>query len=84
MAHYAAEQLTKDTGLTLANRGAFFNEFTLISDDVENTQAIAREAGFDLGPRVRDIDPDASQDGLLVAVTEQRTREEIDTLAQIA
>ena len=81
LAHYAAEQFTTETGLSLLNEGVFFNEFTLTGDDVEATQAIARDAGFDLGPRLREVDPDAVHDGLLVAVTEQRTREEIDTLA---
>lgn len=81
LAHYAAEQLTTDTGLSLGNGGPFFNEFTLLGDDVEATQAVAREAGFDLGPRIKFVEPTLATDGLLVAVTEQRTREEIDTLA---
>lgn len=81
LAHYAAKQLTIETGLSLLNKGVYFNEFTLVGDDLDTTQLIAREAGFDLGPRIRDVAPEATQDGLLVAVTEQRTREEIDALA---
>ena len=81
LAHYAAEQLTTGTGLKLADDGPFFNEFALVGNDLEKVQSNARDAGFDLGPRLKSIDPTAQQDALLVAVTEQRTREEIDSLA---
>lgn len=83
LAHYAAEQWTSNTGLSLASTAAYFNEFMLVGDDLQATQTIAREAGFDLGPRRLDVDANATHDGLLVAVTEQRTRDEIDALASV-
>lgn len=83
LAHYAAEQWTVDTNLSLASTARFFNEFMLVGDDLQTTQAIAREAGFDLGPRRRDVDANTTHDGLLVAVTEQRTRDEIDELTSV-
>ncbi len=52
--------------------------------DVERVLSRARQAGFDLGPslsRFGDDESGATQNGILVAVTEQRTRQEIDALA---
>ncbi len=73
-AHYAAERLATVPGLTLKYPQPFLFEFTL---DCEQGAAVVRQraadAGFDLGPE--------TSDGLLVAVTERRTKEEIDQLA---
>jgi glycine dehydrogenase subunit 1 len=86
-AHYAADLLTDIDGLELMFARPFFKEFVLrcrygVADMLQK----ARRAGFDVGPVLagfssldkasgRDL-----EDGLLVAVTEKRTREEIDRL----
>lgn len=85
-AHYAAERLSTVAGLprAFADR-PFFKEFLLsCPGDVERVLSRARQAGFDLGPslsRFGDAESGAPQNGILVAVTEQRTRQEIDALA---
>jgi glycine dehydrogenase subunit 1 len=85
-AHYAAERLSTVAGLprAFADR-PFFKEFVLsCPGDVERVLSGARQAGFDLGPslsRFGDAQAGAPQNGILVAVTEQRTRQEIDALA---
>jgi glycine dehydrogenase subunit 1 len=84
-AHYAAEQMAAIAGLTPAFPGrAFFKEFVLSCPDVERVLMAAKKAGFDLGPPLSHFgsSPDpALKNGILVAVTEQRTRQEIDALA---
>jgi glycine dehydrogenase subunit 1 len=85
-AHYAAERLASVAGLarTFPDR-PFFKEFVLsCPPDVERVLASARKAGFDLGPSLSRFSPagDSSlKHGILIAVTEQRTRQEIDALA---
>jgi glycine dehydrogenase subunit 1 len=82
-AHYAAEQLTAIDGIDLAFQQPFFKEFTLrCRDGAAPVAERARKAGFDIGPELGDCgDKALARDGLLVAVTEQRTREQIDALA---
>jgi glycine dehydrogenase subunit 1 len=80
-AHYAAERLTRVPGVSLRFPAPFFKEFALrLPKAPERVVArLAREgilAGIPLKPFDRKLD-----DGLLVAVTEKRTREEIDRLA---
>jgi glycine dehydrogenase subunit 1 len=80
-AHYAAEQLTKIPGASLKFKTPFFKEFALsIPGNVESTLAKLRDRGFHAGlplgrwfPRFADC--------ITVAVTEKRTRSEIDELA---
>ena len=85
-AHYAAEQLSTVAGLprAFADR-PFFKEFVLsCPGDVERVLSRARQAGFDIGPSLSHFGDDesgAKQNGILVAVTEKRTRQEIDALA---
>jgi glycine dehydrogenase subunit 1 len=75
-AHYAAGRLSEIDGLSLAYDRPFFNEFTLkTTGNASDLRARAAQAGFDIGPETGDGDT------LLVALTEQRTREEIDALA---
>jgi glycine dehydrogenase subunit 1 len=79
-AHYAAEQLTKKTGLRQRFNRPFFKEFTVAA--TENVPALLRRllgkgyhAGLDLGrwyPHLKDC--------FSVAVTEKRTRAQIDGL----
>ncbi len=84
-AHYAAERLACVPGLKLASSTPFFKEFTLTCDgDVGELVEKAARAGFGLGPTLNRFPGqfDASLgSALLVAVTEKRTRDEIDRLA---
>lgn len=89
-AHYAAERLTQVPGLSLAYDRPFFKEFTLCCEgDVTGLLSKARAAGFDLGPTLRQFAGHAKtagfrgESGMLVAVTEKRTRDEIDRLSAL-
>src|SRR5205823_3884913 len=80
-AHYAAEQLTKVPGVRLAFDRPFFKEFTLrLPGDVKGLLSGMVEdgylAGLPLGRYYRQL-----ADCVSVAVTEKRTRAEIDGLA---
>ena len=75
-AHYAAERLASLSGVDLMwPDEEFFKEFAVRTEGREPSTIQARllEAGFLVGPLV-----DTGGGGLLVSVTEQRTREEID------
>ncbi len=85
-AHYAAESLTKIPGVDLLFDRPFFKEFVIRTGrrTVEMVER-ARRAGFDLGPVLSQFPLLRSElpgvdEALLVAVTEKRTREEIDRL----
>lgn len=88
LAHYAAEKLSAISGYSLAFSQPFFKEFVLrCPQSAATTQAAARRAGFDLGPTLdrltgwASISPELRERCLLVAVTECRSRTEIDRLA---
>jgi glycine dehydrogenase subunit 1 len=76
-ARYAAERIADLTSAELMWPGApFFKEFAVRTPiDPGQTQRRLLEAGFLVGPVV-------GEEGLLVSVTERRTREEIDRLAK--
>jgi glycine dehydrogenase subunit 1 len=80
-AHYAAEQLTKVPGVGLRFDRPFFKEFAVkLGGDVP---AVANEllaAGYHAGLPLGRWYPEL-RDSLLVAVTERRTKAEIDGLA---
>lgn len=85
-AHYAAERLTKSGRWSLSYSSPFFNEFVLQwnGDDSLDSEALQQHllkqgiiGGYDLGK----ADP-AWNGQMLAAVTEQRTREEIDRFAE--
>ena len=78
-ASYAAERLTEIAGVELLFEGApFFKEFPLrLPRDAGEVVDGLVDRGFLGGVPL----PDAEGRGLLVAVTERRTREEIDGLA---
>jgi glycine dehydrogenase subunit 1 len=85
-AHYAASELTKLPGVKLLFDRPFFKEFALRAPGRSlELMEKAKRAGFDLGPGLsrfpflRSEIPGAD-DALLVAVTEKRTRQEIDRL----
>jgi len=81
-AHYAAEALTKIPGVRLRFGAPFFKEFVLqLPKSPERVvKRLAKEkilAGIPLKPFDRSL-----KDCLLVAVTEKRTRQEIDAFVQ--
>ena len=87
-AHYAAERLSAIGGVELLSRRPFFKEFTIRvkGDGGAFLRTLAR-AGHDAGPALnrfpgwgRAVRHDLDE-ALLVAVTERRTRGEIDDLA---
>jgi len=87
-AHYAAEQLVQLPGVELLFERPFFKEFTICHRNGQAEALIDKAAacGFDLGPalgrfpRLRESLGEAADEALLVAVTEQRTRKDIDRL----
>ncbi|MBI2204949.1 MAG: aminomethyl-transferring glycine dehydrogenase subunit GcvPA [Candidatus Rokubacteria bacterium] len=77
-AHYAAERLTKIPGVSLRFPAPFFKEFLLkLPKSPERVVAKLAKQGILAGVPLRDHDR-TLRDCLLVAVTEKRTREEID------
>lgn len=82
-AHYAAEQLAAAGVGKLAFPHGFFKEFVLTCErPVAELMQRARAAGFQIGPALSRFSavPETLHNSLLIAVTEQRTKTEIDTL----
>jgi glycine dehydrogenase subunit 1 len=81
-AHYAADRLSEVPGLTVAFPGPFFKEFVVRSarDPVAVLAEVGR-LGFHGGIALARWYPDLA-DSILIAVTEKRTRAEIDGLAE--
>ncbi|HUE26732.1 MAG TPA: aminomethyl-transferring glycine dehydrogenase subunit GcvPA [Solirubrobacteraceae bacterium] len=78
---YARERLTEIDGVTLLHDQPVVREFAVALDaSVERVVARCRERGVNPGYPLR-IDYPELGDGLLVAITEQRTRAHIDRLA---
>src|SRR5215210_1609770 len=76
--HYAREAL----GLEAINPGAVVREFAVRVPNLQDLLSRARSAGVNPGyPLGRDYPEFA--DGLLIAITERRTREHIDRLAEL-
>jgi glycine dehydrogenase subunit 1 len=76
--HYAREAL----GLEPINPGPVVREFAVRAPDLDGLFERARERGVNPGYRLGRDYPEY-EDGLLVAITERRTREEIDLLASL-
>jgi glycine dehydrogenase subunit 1 len=82
-AHYAAEELARILGIRLRFDRPFFKEFTVqVPCPVPTLLASARAAGYDAGLHLGRWYA-ALNDCLSVAVTEKRTRAEIDGLATV-
>ena len=80
-AHYAAEQLAKIPGVALKFNRPFFKEFTVnLPGDVPSLLTELRKSAFHAGLSLGRWYPGFS-DCLTIAVTEQRTKAEIDGLA---
>lgn len=79
-AHYAAKQLTSIPGVSLRFNGAFVKEFALrVPGDATTLLAKLRAAGYHAGLPLGRWYPQFA-DTITVAVTEKRTRAEIDGL----
>ncbi len=76
--HYARESL----GLEAINPGPVVREFAVTVPDLDGLFEQARSEGVNPGYRLRDSYPEY-EDGLLVAVTERRTKADIDRLAAL-
>lgn len=79
-AHYAAREITKLPGFTMACKSAFFKEFTVtapLSADVINKNLLSRKilGGFNTGSEYPEFGH-----AMTIAVTEKRTKAEIDKL----
>ncbi len=80
-AHYAADRLAAVPGLSLAFSGPFFKEFVVrCSKDPRAVLAEIGRQGYHGGIALGRWYPDMA-DAILIAVTEKRTRQEIDGLA---
>jgi glycine dehydrogenase subunit 1 len=80
-AHYAAERLAAVPGLSLAFSGPFFKEFVVrCARDPRTLLAELGRLGYHGGIHLGRWYPELD-DGILIAVTEKRTRDEIDGLA---
>jgi glycine dehydrogenase subunit 1 len=80
---YAREKLTAIDGVSLIHEQPVVREFALkLAAPVDRVVARCREQGVNPGYALGRDYPEHS-DGLLVAVTEQRTREDIDRLASV-
>jgi len=85
-AHYAAEQLTKSGKVELVFDRPFFKEFFVRAKaGTEAWLEKTRTAGFDVGPSMSQLKAADAKipEGTLLAVTECRTRDEIDRLAAV-
>jgi glycine dehydrogenase subunit 1 len=81
-AHYAAHTLASIPGVSLRFAQPFFKEFTLkLPKSPERVVAKLAKQGILAGLPLRSLDRKHA-DCLLVAVTEKRTKEEIDTFAE--
>lgn len=80
-AHYAAQQFASVPGYRLKYEAPFFNEFVLqCPEKAENVARRLAEQGIVAGLPLGGWNPDL-EDCLLVALTEKRTKEEIDRFA---
>ncbi|MBR5690159.1 MAG: glycine dehydrogenase, partial [Prevotella sp.] len=77
-AHYLADELTATGLCKLTFNQPFFNEFCVTFNDLKADEILAECAEYGIAAGVK-ID----ENTLMLAVTEQRTREEIDDLVSI-
>jgi len=78
-AHYLAQQIDKISGYEVANKNNFFHEF-ILKTEKESSQLIDKLLQEDIliGYDLKRI----NQDGILVCVTEKRTKAEMDQLVE--
>jgi len=81
-AHYLAEMISELDGFRLAFDGPFFNEFVVYPpDDPDSVRERLKRAGFLVSPadQLKAIGVDR---GIRIAVTERRTRDELDRFVE--
>jgi glycine dehydrogenase subunit 1 len=79
-AHYAADELCKIPGVSMKFKTPFVKEFTIsVKGDVAARLSQLRKAGYHAGLSLGRWYPNL-KDGLTIAVTEKRTKAEIDGL----
>lgn len=78
-AHYLAKEIDKISGFEVVNKDNFFHEF-ILKTEAESSQLIEKLLQKDilLGYDLKKID----KDGILVCVTEKRTKAELDELIE--
>ncbi|MDP7008978.1 MAG: aminomethyl-transferring glycine dehydrogenase subunit GcvPA [Phycisphaerales bacterium] len=84
--HYLAEQINALEGWDLKFDGAFFNEFTVACPvDVTRVVDAGKERGLLVGvaARGRRLRKISEENDLIIAVTEKRTRHEMDALVSL-
>jgi glycine dehydrogenase subunit 1 len=80
--HYLADRLGKIPGVSIVSSHPFFREFAIRTPSPGlKVTAQLRDKGFLIGPVLDDLDVGVER-GLLVSVTELRTKQEMDDLAQ--
>jgi len=80
-AHYLAKAIDSIDGYSVETK-TFFNEFMIqVPGSAENLVAKAAEAGFFIGVSLKQFDLDQN-DKLLIAVTEKRSKLELDSLVE--
>ena len=80
--HYLADKLAKIPGVSIASSHPFFREFAIRTPNPGlKVMAQLRDKGFLVGPVLDNLDVGVEQ-GLLVSVTELRTKQELDDLAK--
>ncbi len=79
-AHYLAEKLKEVPGISMAFTGPFYREFTVFHDKLSADQVIKAlaEKGFVVGPAL----PEICEYSFNIAITEKRTKQELDALVQ--
>lgn len=81
-AEYLKARLSSAGHVQLLSDGPTFNEFAVrLSENAETVVARLLERGIHAGLPLASIDPSFDARDLLIAVTEKRTREELDALA---
>ena len=86
--HYLANELAKLKGIELAYDKPFWCEFALKFDDPAKLDALMKaelKEGIFAGVKLSEITRDSKDEGILVvAVTEKRTKEQMDSYVEIA
>jgi glycine dehydrogenase subunit 1 len=83
-AHYLYERLIAELPVRPLYNQPFFNEFSLVLDkDPETVLAAMEKEGILGGIALKAFYPDVFPNALIVAVTEKRTREELDRYVEV-
>jgi len=81
-AHYLQERLCALPGVRRPHSGSFFNEFLLEAPaPAEQILAALREEGIFGGVAMQSLDPEAPANQLLIAVTETKSKADLDRMA---